>query len=582
MDDEAGGARAPIEFCTVCKKDKAACRSGRRTVRIGPVCNDAPAARYAPVPIPDAQAFLRQWFPWVKGKVRKRFKRDHDRIPDTVQRVCARLLQKEFTARWFFKHLKDDLVTRTEAERILGHGFEYPSPRSHKGKVVRFKTVELKFSNPAVINPVVGLRTDPGSLWSVADVLAYGKFDFERYFYSAQGHTIDSDKMLRLLGHAPGEYWKLLSLWRQDRILPAELTEHECPRGRPSREGAGVGNKPAPSTCPECARGLALLRSKGISLASSDQCPSWKHPGIPVTGPDGKPVLGRDGGPAVEDVQAMNPALSPATLDAIRKMRWNDSQLLYGLNGNFLRRWQDKNEIYCQPRFIMRPAKAGEDPHGVDAGLLKYADRIVENEVINEFKHLGRTDDMAKMVYNNGVSPEATDSEAVAFDPDSEEGAQKIVCDVDAVADFRSVEHRSDITSLLGEADLSAEESDVIAAVSLMDVTVRDYARTAGIPVQRAHRLHTSAMKKLRSATVGSGYADRVMDEVCERHDCSRDQVLGTSLVGRAVVARADLFATLYAAGMSEEDMASHFRYPRDRVSAAVARGRRPSKDLAL
>ncbi len=550
MDVEAGGACAPVEFCEVCKKSKSECAARTRSK-----CSGAPAVRYAPVCIPDAQAFLRQWFPWVKGKVRKRFKRDHDRIPDTVQRVCARLLQKEFTSRWFFKHLKDDLVTRTEAERILGHGHEYGAPRRRKGKVVYSRTVELKFSNPAVINPRVGLRTDPNSLWSVLDVLAYGKFDFDRYFYSAQGHTIDSDKMLRLLGHAPGEYWKLLSLWRQDRILPAELTEHECPRGRPSRDG--LGNKPAPSTCPECARGLALLRSKGISLASSEQCPSWKHPD--------------------EGVQALNPALTPAMLDAIRKMRWNDSQLQ-----TFLRQWQDKNEIYCQPRFIMRPARPGEEPHGVDAGLLKYADRIVENEVINEFKHLGRTDDMSKMVYNNGVSPEAANSEALAFDPDSEEGAQKIVCDVDAAADFRFVEHRSDITSLLGEADLSAEESDVIAAVSLMDVTVRDYARTAGIPVQRAHRLHTSAMRKLRSATVGSGYADRVMREVCARHDVGEDQVLGTSLVGRAVVARADLFATLYAAGMSEEDMASHFSYPRDRVSAAVARGRRPQRDVAL
>ncbi len=557
MDVKAGGACAPIRFCSVCQRDKNVCSGSKRSSRSGPVCNDAPGIVYGAVCIPSDRDFLKQWFNWVRSKVRKRFKRDHDRIPDTTQRVCARFLQKEFTARWFFKHLHDDLVTRTEAEYMLGDGFEYPSPRQKNKKPVTHRSAPLKFADKQVIRPVVGLSNDPNSLWRVSDVLAYGKFDFDRYFYSAQNHTIDSDRMLRLLGHAPGEYWKLLSLWRQDRILPAELTEHECPRGRPSHETAG-GNKPAPSTCPECSRGLALLRSKGISLAKSEQCPSWKHPD--------------------DGVQALNPALTPAMVEHIRKMRWNDSQL-YPI---YLRRWQDKNEVYHQPRFIMRPVGPDGKPHGIDAGLLKYADRIVENEVINEFKHLGRTDDMAKMVYNNGVSPETSDSDVVAFDPDSDEGSQRIVCDSDAAADFRTVEHRSDITSLLSEAALSAEESDVVSALDLMDITVRDYSREAGVPVQRVHRLHASALRKLRSATVGSAHADRIMDEVCRRHDCSPDQVLGSSLVGRAVVARADLFSTLYAVGMSEEDMSFHFGYPRDRVSAAVVRGQRIPKDIAL
>ncbi len=558
---EAAGSYASIVcvLCPVCKKAKSVCKETKRWPRIGPTCRDAPGVVYRPVAIPDDRAFLKQWFNWVRGKVRKRFKRDHDRIPDTTQRVCARLLQKEFTARWFFKHLRDDLVTRTEAERMLGHGYQYPTPRTKKGRLVTHRSVQLVFVNPESIRPAVGLATDPSSLWRVSDVLAFGKFDFERYFYSTQNHTIDSDKMLRLLGHGPEEYWKLQSLWRQDRILPSELTEHECPRGRPSLDNAG-GNKAAPKTCPECARGLALLRSKGISLAKSDQCPSWKHPD--------------------EKVQELNPALTPAMIEHIRKMRWNDSQLL-GTDGGFLRRWQEKNEIYFQPRYIMRPPKEDGQPHGIDAGLLKYADRIVENEVINDFKHLSRTDDMSRMVYNNGVSPETSDSDMVAYDTDSEEGSQRIVCDSDAAVDFRTVEHRSDIASLLGEAELSAEESDVIEAVSLMDITVRDYARKTGSPVHHVHRLHSSALRKLRSALIGSAQANRIMGEVCERHDCSRDQVLGSSLVGVAVRARADLFATLYAAGMSEEDMSSHFCYPRDKVSAAIVRGRKVS-NLAL
>lgn len=550
MNVEAGGAYAPIEFCTVCKRDKSVCRGSRRSPKIGPTCHDAPGSGYAPVCIPDDRAFLKQWFNWVRSKVRKRFKRDHDRIPDATQRVCARFLQKEFTSRWFYKHLHEDLVTRTEAEHML---------QDPDGPLV-----QLKFISDSVIRPVDGLNTDPNSLWRVSDVLSYGKFDFERYFYSAQNHTVDSDRMLYLLGHGPGEYWKLQSLWRQDRIIPAELTEHECPRGRSGQDATG-SNKAAPKTCPECSRGLALLRSKGISLAQSDQCPGWKHPD--------------------DKVQALNPALTPAMVDAIRKMRWNDIQLCQKPNKSsvsYLRGWQRLNRVYNHPRFIMRPVVPGAKPHGIDAGLLKYADRIIGNEVINEFKHLTRTDDMSRMVHNNGVSPEVSDSDMVAYDPDSEDGAQRIICDADAVADFRTVEHRSDITSLLSEASLSAEESDIVAAVSLFDVSVRDYSRNSGMPVQRVHRLHTSALRKLRAATVGAGFADRIMREVCERHDCSEDQVLGTSLVGRPVVARADLFATLYAAGMSEEDMASHFSYPREKVSAAVVRGQRLPRDLAL
>ena len=502
MNVETKGCHTPVNcvlhFCPSCKRDKAVCSKGRGR------CRGEPGVPYGTVTIPDDRWFLKQWFAWICGKVRKRFKRDHDRIPDTTQRVCTRLLQKEFTARWFYKHLHEDLVTRTEAEYMLGHGHKYDTPRTKKGKVITHRFVQLVLVSEKVIGPAVGLKTDPNSLWRVSDVLAFGKFDFERYFYSMQSHTIDSDRMLRLLGHAPGEYWKLQSLWRQDKILPAELTEHECPRGRPSREGDRTGNKPPPSTCPECSRGLALLRSKGISLAQSPETPGWKHP----RGPNG------------EEYDVLNPALTPAMVEHIRKMRWNDSQL-----ADFLRRCQGKNMVYHQPRAIVRPISPDGKLHGIDAGLLKYADRIVENEVINDFKHLGRTDDMTRMVYNNGVSPETSDSDVVAYDTDSEEGSQQVVCDPDAAMEFRVVEHRSDITSLLGEAALSDEESDVVSAIDLFEMSVRDYSKREGVPVQRVHRIRASALRKLRAARVGSFYADRVMVEVCGRHGCTPEQI---------------------------------------------------------
>jgi len=548
---EAGALSAPkIEcvFCSVCGATASKCK--KRLRKTGPKgketvidCRGAPDVVYRPVAIPTDHAFLKQWFPWIRSKVRKRFKRDHDRVPDTTQRVCARLLQKEFTARWFFKHLSDELITRTEAELMLGHGEPYAKPRTKKGKVQTHRSVYLAYlpdEGERSISPVVGERSNPHSLWRVSDVLKFGGFDSERYFYSMQSHTIDSDHMLRYLGYPPGSYSALQSLWRQDRILPYELTEHECHRR--STKVNGSGNKALASTCPECQRGLALLRSKGITLDILNY-PLW-------TG----------------EASKHQPA-SPTIVEHVRKMRWNDSQL-----AGFLRRWNGGNEIYSKPRFIMRPVVDGK-VHGIDAGLLKYAENIVGNEVINEFKHLSRTDDMSKMVYNQGLSP-GLETEAV-HDVDAEEGAPKIVCDVDAAEDFRFVEHRSDISALIGEASLSEEERDVVSAIDLMEITVRDYAKKTNLPVQRVHRLHTSAIKKLRSAVVSSAVADRAMLEVCERNDCTPEQVLGTSLVGAAVVARAELFAGLYTAGMSEEDMASHFKYPRDRVTAAVARGRR-------
>jgi DNA-directed RNA polymerase specialized sigma24 family protein len=541
---EGGLSASKIEcvFCSVCGKSRAACRK-RGAVR----CKSSTDVVYRPVAIPTDHAFLKQWFPWIKGKVRKRFKRDHERVPDTTQRVCARLLQKEFTSRWFFKHLSDELITRTEAELMLGHGVPYKEPRVKKGKTLTHRVVYLAFAPESQISPVVGERSSPNSLWRVSDVLRFGGFDGERYFYSMQSHTIDSDHMLRYLGYPPGAYSMLQSLWRQDRILPYELTEHECVRR--SAKVNGSGNKALASTCPECQRGLALLRSKKITLDLLNY-PAWD--GLPWTSEKtGKSYPG-----------------DPDIVAHVRKMRWNDSQL-----APFLRQWNGGNEIYSKPRFIMRPVDQDGKVHGIDAGLLKYAENIVGNEVINEFKHLSRTDDMSKMVYNQGLSP-GVETEAV-HDADAEDGAPKVVADFDAVEDFRFVEHRSDISSLIGGASLSDDEREAVSAIDLMEITVRDYAQKAGLPVQRVHRLRTSAIRKLKSAVVSSAVADRAMLEVCERMDCTPEQVLGTSLVGAAVVARAELFARLYTAGMSEEDMASHFNYPRDRVAAAVARGRR-------
>lgn len=462
-----------------------------------------PPTAYARVVIPTAQAFIEQWDQWTYAKVSRRFKRNRERIADTVQRCRVRLLQKEFIGRWFYKHLKEDLVDRRQAERITGRE-------------------SLQFVG--AVKPVYGRRSDPDSLWRVSDLLEYAGFDYERYFYSAQGHTLDSDKVLRLLNYPPGEYQKLQSLWRQSKLLPAELTEHECIRR--GRTGA------KPQECKECMRGLAVLRARKLTLAV--QTSNWRDPSL---------------------------------RDALRKMRWNDDQLK-----PFLRRWRG-NSIHCVPEYIMRPVVAGKH-QGIEAGLLKYAERVIDNEVINDFKQLSRTDDMPRMVYNHGVSPGETGQDPVVFDPDGEESAITFT-DTRSMDAFEVADCRSDIRDLIGFAKLTEEEMNALKEVDLLDSTVRQYSDQTGIPMPRVHRLRTSALKKLRSANVGGGIANRRLRGVCDRYGCSADDVLGDAAFGAVVLARTELFFGLFEAGMSEEDIALHFGFPRDRVTAAIQRGLR-------
>jgi len=130
--------------------------------------------------IPTNQSFLRDWYSWTHGRVSRHFKRNKERVIDTAQNVRLRLLSKDFIGRWFFKHLTEDLITREQAEKILGG-------------------IRIAFAGS--IHPVVGDRSDPESLWRVSDILQFAKFNYDRYYYSIQNHTIDSDRMIRLLGY---------------------------------------------------------------------------------------------------------------------------------------------------------------------------------------------------------------------------------------------------------------------------------------------------------------------------------------------------------------------------------------------
>lgn len=446
---------------------------------------------YARVVIPTNQDFLAQWYKWVLGEVSQYFRRNKDRIPDTAQNVRIRLLAKNFIGRWFYKHLSDELVDTEQAIRILG-GAKVPFIGS--------------------LMPIGGRPTTPNSLWRVSDLLRYAQFDYDRYFYSIQGHTIDSDRVLKLLGYEAGKYESLASLYRQGRLKPSELTEHMC-----------SGKK-----CPECKHGRASLKTKHLSLAHR-----WELPEV-----------------AAEAA----------------KLRWNDSQL-----APFLREWRRQNIVRHTPLYIMRPVEANGKPHGIDAGLLKYAKILIRNEVVNDFKRMTRTDDMTNMVFNDGVSPDVADVEMVSWEVDDDETKQCVFLDPDAKMEFETIENKNDISALANNADLTADEIDVVKCVDLLAMTVREYAVRTGKPIPRVHRLRNGALKKLR----GSLSEDRIKaitQGVCNQFGCTQEELLGQSVVGPTVLARTRLFSLLYDAGMSIQDMRMYFSYPENKITAAINR----------
>lgn len=479
--------------------------------------------KFVSVSIPTNQSFLKQWYPWVQHQVSKRFKRDKERAWDTAQDVRVRLLSKNFIGRWFYKHLRGEMVDTAQACRILG-GISVPNITS--------------------ISPAVGKRSQPDALWLVSDLLNFAKFDYERYFYSIQDHTLDSGKILRLLGYQPTEFGILESLYRQGRLRPAELTEHQCyervdtiqssdglcgvpdcDRKHYSRGFCSSHYKNARSVrCTECDRGRESLRRRGLSLAHR-----WTEPA--------------------------------ASLEAA-KLRWNDSQLK-----PFLREWRKTNMVTATPEYVMRPEK---NP-GIDAGLLKYAKIIIDNEVVNSFKRVTRTDDLSIMVLNKGQSPEFSNSDSVAWEADdaTEDSVQQVIRDRTALRGFSDTENRMDAAAILLRAGLSADETQILVSTEDQDLPVREIAEMVGKTAAQVHRVRATALKKMRAADDDGGLAA----QVAARHGVTIHDMLASRVqFGRGVVARADFFAALSDLGHTPQDISRVYGFTVDRVVAAINR----------
>jgi predicted DNA-binding protein (UPF0251 family) len=486
-----------------------------------------------PIAIPTNQSFLKQWYLWTAGKVARHFKRDKERSADTAQNVRLRLLSKNFIGRWFFKHLTDELVDKQQAELILGG-------------------IPLAFIGS--VKPVYGRRSSKPehdtSIWRIKDLLELAKFDYERYFYSVQAHTIDSAKVLRLLGYDANNYGALESLYRQGKLKPSELTEHQCQEvitpiakrgdlcgyGDCTRKHYAMGycsnhyHFSRVRACPECDHGRELLRQRGLSLSHR-----WS---------------------------------SPEVAAAVGKLRWNDSQLK-----PYLREWRRQNLVSKTPLYIMR-----RDPkQGIDAGLLKYAEMVIDHEVVNDFKRMSRAEDLSTMVLNNGMGPEHSDAETVAWDSDDKDkedpsSIQRIIRDSSAMSKFTQAEGWHDVRRLVESAELTTEESDAIVSIDLGDMSVRQYSEQSGIAVPRIHRLLTSAHHKLASQDLPESVTSEMAEKTASKHGITVADITGPQLFGPCVVARTELFSKLFDVGMTIPGISARFGVAEERISAAINR----------
>jgi DNA-directed RNA polymerase specialized sigma24 family protein len=373
---------------------------------------------FKPVLIPSNQSFISQYNQWITGKVTRLYKRNHERVPDTVQSVIVRLLTKDIIGRWFFRHLKDENIDRIQAEHILGG---------------------LSLTHCYSLKPFLGDRKDKTSLWRLRDILEYAKFDYERFYFSPQNHTIDSDKVLSLF-KKPGAYSFLQSLYRQGRLLPSEFTEHNC-----------SGEK----DCLDCKKGRESLLRKRISLIHD-----W---------------------------------MDNSSLQDVRKLRWNDSQLR-----PFLRDWKKENRIFNTPKYIMR-----SDGNGIDAGLLKYAETVINNEVVNEFKRMGRHVDMDLHISSgNEIKCSETSSEDLTYIESSdgdefEHSIRNFKC-MRSQSSFFDSECRHDVLGLIKDAYLTPEEQSVLMRVDFDGDSISEVARSVGQSPQSICKIRSSAISKLR------------------------------------------------------------------------------------
>lgn len=226
----------------------------------------------------------------------------------------------------------------------------------------------------------------------------------------------------------------LESMYRQGRLLPSGFTEHQ----HESRH-----------SCDECKEEKARLHRQGLSLN----------------------VRWRD------------------SREEAMKLRWNDCQLTA-----LLRTYKGRNAVKNMPHYIMRTP----ENMSIEAGLLKYAHTVISHSVYNSFKAMGRRQDLELYANSTTSSSENADIESIqkeaTDDPYRTSEARAGI----SPEGFHESETAFDLSRLLGHAELSDEEEQVLECIDLREESVANFAARSGIRATRVHKIRSQALEKIR------------------------------------------------------------------------------------
>jgi DNA-directed RNA polymerase specialized sigma24 family protein len=330
-------------------------------------------------------------------------------------------------------------------------------------------------------------------------------------------------------------------MYRTKRLLPSEFTEHLGCTGL--------------DKCPECARGKLSLYNRKLSLAHD-----WNEPSV---------------------------------AHAASKLRWNDKQI-----GKFLRCYKDTNMIKCVPDYVLRPdPRSVIDPYlvyypkslhisekeptpterkiSVNAGLLAYAARLINNEVINDFKRITRTDDMGISLFNKGISPELGNDSVVGYTDSmkEDEHPEMTFLDPSAQSQFSIFENHRDLKSISDSCEFDNETTDILNKIELGGMSVTDYSDLTGVAISKIHRIRTHIMKELRAkASSIKETFDQMARKIADKYNVEVSDIFGDIKFGDCVKARTEFILGMSVAGLDAKQISKLYSFTEAQVESALFR----------
>jgi hypothetical protein len=339
-----------------------------------------------------------------------------------------------------------------------------------------------------------------------------------------------------IIGYKPQAYNALKSLYMQGKLKPAELTQHDCLNidniNEPKEDGSccidGCYKKHFSrgyctthygqfivNDCPMCEVGRQSLTDRGVSLADD-----WSK-----------------------------------NCKEASKLRWNDTQLK-----PFLRQWKRKNCICAVPKYIIRSAYDMSKHQGIDAGLLRYVQTIIDHEIVNKFKEYSKSNFTENML--SIVPPSSEERDADVYSKISKECYK-----YDSISGISAA---IDLDCLIERACLSDEEFNIIKCVDLQEMTIKEYADGVHKSSIYVKKVRNGALFKLRNSNVSSVTMSKIVQHSCDEHTCIPSDVFSDIKHGPCVKARRDILVKLVDLGFSDMEISKCTGFDVDRVNVII------------